>query len=267
VSTASEQRKPRVIAAVGTWNEAEFLPRWLEHVATIADGVVAVDDGSDDGTVDILRSHPLVLELLAKPRGEREEVADRRRMTKMALAHGADWILFLDADEVFDARIAQVMPELTARDDAGEYRFRKYTLWRGTDQLRVDKPEKFSAWSPCRMVRATDTLRWRLPEGRTLNRLVDVARGRTRWKPQFAHGGIDGLAGPVVDVGPETVVIVHYASVSYTAMVWKQLRYAVGEARSHPRKDADAIADYCYSNLDESTLALEPVPAEWQPLP
>jgi glycosyltransferase involved in cell wall biosynthesis len=257
----------RVISAVGTWNEAEFLPRWLSHIEKIADGVVAIDDGSTDETVEILRGHPSVLEVTAKPRGDREEVPDRRRLTRMALDHDADWILFLDADEVFDGRIVEVMPELVARDDVGEYRFRKYTLWRGEDRIRVDRPEKFSAWSPCRMVRASPKLRWRYPEGSTLNRMIDVVRGRTRWRPQYAHGGIANLAGATVDVPPEEVVIVHYASVSYPGMVWKQLRYAVGEARAHPRRDGDEVADYCFQNLDEKNLELSPLPTEWGPLP
>jgi hypothetical protein len=61
----------------------------------------------------------MVLEALGRRRGERREVAHRRRLTRMALKHGADWILFLDADGVFDGRIVDVMPELLAPDDVG----------------------------------------------------------------------------------------------------------------------------------------------------
>jgi glycosyltransferase involved in cell wall biosynthesis len=257
----------RVIAAVGTWNEEAFLPRWLSHIEQVADGVVAIDDGSDDRTVEMLREHPLVLDVVAKKRKPRGEVADRQRMTRMALRQGADWILYLDVDEVFDGRIHDVMPELVAADGVGMYRFRKYTLWRGEDQLRVDKPEKFSAWSPCRMVRASRRLRWRYPEGNELARIANIARRRARRRPQFAHGGLGGLPGEVVDIPPEKVVIVHYASVSYDEMVWKQLHYAAGEAREHPRRKADEVADYCFANLDETTLELGPIPKEWGPLP
>lgn len=258
--------KPRVIAAVGTWNEAPFLPQWLKGLTGIADGVVAVDDGSDDGTVELLRDHPLVLDVHAKRRGKRHEVGDRRRMTAMALRQRADWILFLDADEVFDGRMVDLLPELVGASGVGEYRFRKYTLWRGEDQLRLDRPDKFSAWSPFRMIRAADSLRWQYPE-RFAVRLAKISLGLSRRRPQFAHGGITGLAGPTIEVGPERAVIVHYASVSYSEMVFKQLRYAVGEAREHPRRPADDIAEYCYGNLDETTLQLGPLPPEWGPLP
>jgi hypothetical protein len=214
-----------------------------------------------------LRAHPLTLDVVANPRGKRAEVRDRRQMTKMALDHGADWILFLDVDEIFDGRIHDVMPGLVQRLDVGMFRFRKYTLWRGEDQLRLDKPEKFSAWSPCRMVRASSKLRWKYPEQSDLYRAFNVVRGRTRWQPQFGHGGIAGLPGPVVDVEPDQAVIVHYASVSYTDMIWKQLAYAVGESRERPRRSADEIADYCFHNLDETTLEVGPLPPEWGPLP
>jgi glycosyltransferase involved in cell wall biosynthesis len=267
VSSTQTGSKPRVIAAVGTWNEADFLPRWFEGLEGIADGVVVVDDGSSDDTVEVLRSHSLTLDVVAKPRGKRAEVRDRREMTKMALDHGADWILFLDADEIFDGRIRDVMPELIARHDVGMYRFRKFTLWRGEDQLRLDRPEKFSAWSPYRMVRASRRLHWRYDDGSDLYRAYNVLRGRTRWRPQFGHGGMAGLPGPVVDIDSDKVVIVHYASVSYPDMIWKQLAYAVGESREHPRRPADDIADYCFRNLDETTLEVGPLPPEWGPLP
>jgi glycosyltransferase involved in cell wall biosynthesis len=267
VTVGDPREKPRVIAAVGTWNEADFLPRWLRHVEKISDGVVAIDDGSTDATVDVLREDPLVIDLVTKRRGKRGEVSDRRRLTRMALDHGADWILFLDADEVFDGRIVGTMPELAGRQDVGEYRFRKYTLWRSEREIRVDRPEKFSAWSPCRMVRAARSLQWRYPEGRAVHRAVNVALGRSRWRPQYGHGEIHGVPGPVAYVPPEKVVLVHYASVSYPRMVWKQIRYAVGEAREHPRRNGDEIADYCFGNLDETMLDLAPLPAEWGSLP
>jgi glycosyltransferase involved in cell wall biosynthesis len=261
------ERQQRVVAAVGTFNEASFLPRWLNAIAEIADDVVVVDDGSTDATVNILREHPLVSEVHTKKRGKRSEVADRRRMTRMALDHGADWIVFLDGDEVFDTRITSVLPAMLDADDVGEYRFRKYSLWRSDEQIRVDRPEKFSAWSPCRLVRASPKLRWRYPDGSDWRRIAKVAIRNTRWRPQYGHREIEGIAGKVAYVPPETAVIVHYAFVDFERVLRKQIRYAVGEREEHPRRDADEIADWAFATIDESRLELAPIPHEWKPLP
>jgi glycosyltransferase involved in cell wall biosynthesis len=261
---------PRIVCAVETWNEAGFLPRWLGHVETFAAAVVAIDDGSSDDSAAVLRAHPKVNQVLAKPRGKRHEVKDRRILTRMALDEKADWICFLDADEVFDARVDEALPRLLEAAEAsgaGEVRFRKFTLWRGEDQLRLDRPDKFSAWSPCRLVKASPDLRWRYPAGTDLHRYGAALLRRRRLLPQYGHREIANVPGPVMEVGPEELVIVYYSSTDYAEMVHKQIRYAVGELQATPRRDPDEITDWAFRNLDESTLELGPVPDEWKPLP
>jgi glycosyltransferase involved in cell wall biosynthesis len=261
-------RRPRIVATVETFNEADFLPRWLGHVETIADAIVAIDDGSEDDSAEVLRRHPKVTRLIAKKRGKRHEVKDRRILTKLALEEGADWILNLDADEVFDARVREVLPRLLADSEGvAEFRFRKFHLWRGEEQIRTDRPERFSAPSPVRLVRAVPGMRWRYPAGSDLRRLAAALIRRRKLLPQFGHGEIEGIPGRIVEVPPEELVIVHYASVDFTAMIQKQLRYAVGESRNAPRRDPDDIATWAFRSLDETGLELAPVPEEWKPLP
>jgi hypothetical protein len=42
------------------WNEAKLLPFFLAHYGPVCRRIVALDDGSDDGTLDILAAHPKV---------------------------------------------------------------------------------------------------------------------------------------------------------------------------------------------------------------
>ena len=48
-------------------NAAHLLRDWLDDVASYADAVIALDDGSTDRTRDILEAHPLVTRVLTRP--------------------------------------------------------------------------------------------------------------------------------------------------------------------------------------------------------
>lgn len=254
------------MAAVRVFNEEHFLPRWLEAMDQLATEVVAIDDGSTDDSLEILRGHPLVTEVVAKRRGRQTDTQDHRRLTQMALDHGADWISFLDADEMWDARIVHELPVLLADADVGEYKFRKPWLWRSEDQYRIDNPDRLFAWCLPRLVRASSALKWNYPENADWKRLAAVLIRHSSWRTSYAYGRLDGIAGSVVNVPPERVVLLHYAAVDYQRLQWKHIRNAIHNAREYPRRSGDDIASHWASGLDESTARLRPIPPEWKHL-
>jgi glycosyltransferase involved in cell wall biosynthesis len=258
------QSRPRLVAAVRVYNEADFLQRWLDGMAKIADDIVAIDDGSADGSSEILKAHPAVSELHVKKRGKHTDTKDHRRMTQMALDHGAEWISFLDADEMWDARVVDALPKLLSDESVGEYKFRKPWLWRTEDQLRADHPDKYFAWCLPRLVRASPDLKWEYPEG-TLRRTAEVLLGRARFGTNLAYGELSGIPGRVVQVPPEELVLLHYAaSRDYGRMQWKHIRYAISWAREYPKRDPDEIADHFAKWIDEGIVETRPLPAEWR---
>jgi glycosyltransferase involved in cell wall biosynthesis len=97
----------RLVALVAVRNGEEDLPGCLESLARLADAVVALDDGSTDGTRAILDAHPLVETVLANPRRETyegwDDAENRNRLLEAAAALAPDWVLVLDADERIDA--------------------------------------------------------------------------------------------------------------------------------------------------------------------
>ena len=50
--------KPRVLTALPVYNEAKHVARVLREVQKFADDVLVVNDGSSDGTDDVLVSVP-----------------------------------------------------------------------------------------------------------------------------------------------------------------------------------------------------------------
>lgn len=92
----------RLLALVTFRDEMRFLPGCLDNVAPQVDGIVALDDGSVDGSREYVEAHPAVVELVHVPPGTHADNLDsvlHRILTEAAWKHGADWLLGVDADE------------------------------------------------------------------------------------------------------------------------------------------------------------------------
>ena len=101
-------------------NCADDLPGYFESVARFADAVVALDDGSTDGTRELLEGSPLVRVLLENPRrtGYRgwDDSANRNRLLAAAADLDPDWVISLDADERIDRSDAAALRKFVALD-------------------------------------------------------------------------------------------------------------------------------------------------------
>ncbi|WP_044346480.1 glycosyltransferase family 2 protein [Dethiosulfatarculus sandiegensis] len=104
---------PGLSAALICRNEEENLPAWLESVSAFADEVVAVDSGSTDNSLAVLK------EAGAKVRSRDWTGYADQRNAAMDMCTG-DWIVFLDADELVDPELAASLNSLK-QDKTGEY--------------------------------------------------------------------------------------------------------------------------------------------------
>jgi glycosyltransferase involved in cell wall biosynthesis len=120
-----------------------FLPGFFANVGPQVDAVVALDDGSTDGSTEYLASRPEVVELIRIPseRPAWDEVANHRRLVAAALRHGADWIVSLDADERVERDFRARAERVIARGrplGLDAYAIRLRELWDRPDRYRVD---------------------------------------------------------------------------------------------------------------------------------
>jgi glycosyltransferase involved in cell wall biosynthesis len=136
-------RRVRLLALLAVRDGMRHLPGFLRNVAPQVDGIVALDDGSSDGTPELLAEHPAVLELLRQPRDRPswDEVGNHRALIAAALRHGAEWALSIDADERLEREFRARSERVIARGrwlGCSAYAIRLRELWDDPGQYRID---------------------------------------------------------------------------------------------------------------------------------
>lgn len=143
-NTGVDSREPRILALLQFHNEMRYLPDYFRNVAPQVDGIVALDDGSTDGSGEFVATQPSVVQLIRlAPRSPHrwDEPRNRRLLVQAALRHAPDWLLAVDADERLERRFRERAFAETARAERAGYlayavKFRE--LWGTPDAYRAD---------------------------------------------------------------------------------------------------------------------------------
>lgn len=136
--------RPRLLALLVFHNEMRYLPGWFENVLPQVDGVVAMDDGSTDGSGDFVAAQPGVLELVRVPPRDPhvwDDGVNHSRVTEAALRHQPDWMIGLDADERLEREFrtrAEAEIRRAERNGYLAYAIHLCELWNSPRTYRVD---------------------------------------------------------------------------------------------------------------------------------
>lgn len=121
--------KPTVCLNMIVKNEAPVIRRCLESVRPLIDTWVIVDTGSTDGTQEVIRECLGDLPGVLHERPWKGFGASRTEAIGLARS-SADYLLFLDADDVMEVRPGFRMPELTLDAYRIEVHHRPIVHWR-----------------------------------------------------------------------------------------------------------------------------------------
>jgi hypothetical protein len=268
----------RVVGMVMVKNEVDNMQRWLSRNGAFLDGIVALDNASDDGTRDILRAHPKVISLTCDPPGTPYYVLKNRQLIlEEAKKTKAEWLFYIDADSIMDRRLLKRLDDLLTPKEVGQYRFREINLWRSTKNYRIDQPERYHRIHNCpTLVRNNPDLRWvSMDEGFMLNFrrvLVSWLKGqpglykpfrKRRYKGLRVDTQLRGIIGKTVDLGD--IANIHYHYADWDEAWKKQVRYALNYsiALDYKPREIDSLFDYVINRMDEDHLQLAPVKPEW----
>lgn len=121
--------------------EHRFLKQVIQHAIKYVDNVVIVDDASTDNTVNLCKEllcnipHKIIVN---KKSLFHEEYKLRTLQWKETLKMKPDWILSLDADDIFEDLIIHKLDEMLSDPNVDIYNFRYFDMW-NESQYREDK--------------------------------------------------------------------------------------------------------------------------------
>ncbi|HEX8206660.1 MAG TPA: glycosyltransferase family 2 protein [Solirubrobacteraceae bacterium] len=130
----------RLLALLACRDEMRHLPGFLRNVGPQVDAIVALDDGSTDGSAELLDAAPEVLEVLrvAADRPAWDEMGNFRRLVDAALRHGATWAMSVDADERLERGFRERAERIIASGEHAAYAVRMRELWGSREAFRCD---------------------------------------------------------------------------------------------------------------------------------
>jgi len=224
--------KYRVVCIAQIYNELRKgnLERFVKYVMPLVDALVVYDDASTDGSYEfMLQQTPHVIRGLKNDFSS--EMYHKQRLLDYALRLSADFILWLDADEVLTRNAQTRVQELCTyciENDFDGISFHELNLWRSCSWRRID-----SGYDDGWFVRL-----WRVRSGMSYG---EIKRGlhQPPYPPSIQK------VKRVEDVG-----VIHYGFASDRALAYKYLTYK-----------AHGQSGWLLGRLlNEDTLRLEKVP-------
>jgi glycosyltransferase involved in cell wall biosynthesis len=121
-----------------------YLEEVLSELSNFVDEMIILDDASADDTPDICSSFSkVILYRETEPLMTKDESQARNKLWDFTVLHDPEWILAIDADEVFEKRMSQEMAGLINQDEFDAVEFRLFDFWGDRQHYRVD-----GGWDP-----------------------------------------------------------------------------------------------------------------------
>jgi hypothetical protein len=234
----SDRQCVRRICVTPVRNEAWIIDRFIAAASRWATDIVVADQGSTDGTLDTLRSSPVVR--LVQNTSTTYDEAHRQELLlgRARQIQGRRILIGLDADEA-----------LSANYESSDQWHRLETVAPGTIvRLRWVNilPGFKKAWIP--------------PEPRPFGFIDDGAahNGKRIHSPRVPQPP----GAPTIDL--DDVVVLHFQYVAWERMVSKHRWYQAWElTRNRERSPLDIFRQYHHMNGSWSSNEIHPINSEW----
>jgi glycosyltransferase involved in cell wall biosynthesis len=128
----------RLIALIPAFNESSNIEECLKNVEKYCDGIILLDDESDDSTYVLAQSDKLLLKA-KKSRASFDDKQNRNILLDLASFFRSEWFIFIDADERFDERFVDLPQVMDLPVDVVGVWIAN--LWDSPTQFRTNMPD------------------------------------------------------------------------------------------------------------------------------
>lgn len=137
--------KHSIIAMMPVRNEIDrYLNEVLTHLLKWVDKVVILDDASEDDIIEVLgENERIITHKNEYCIFEQNESALRSKLWNLTVKENPDWILAIDADEIFEDRIIDEASLLINQNYYDAICFRIFDFWSSKTHYRID-----GGWNP-----------------------------------------------------------------------------------------------------------------------
>ena len=142
-----------------------FVHEWIACFEKLVDEIVVLDNGSTDGTDNVLKAHPKVVDFM-RTEGYNEG-RDKAMLYEAARKRKPDWCLWLDVDEIFEVELTRAhFDGLMNRSYVNKYAFRRFHF--------MDMEHFAGSWFRLNYSSGHDRMLWREnPSGYFENKILD----------------------------------------------------------------------------------------------
>lgn len=118
-------------------NQIDTIDECMSKLSEIVDSIIVLDNGSSDGTLEKYAQYPKISRVLQTEGFD--EGRDKIMLLESAKEIDPDWILWIDADEVFEKYFTREVAEGYMKSKYDRVTFRMCNFWLSKKRCRYDK--------------------------------------------------------------------------------------------------------------------------------
>lgn len=126
----------KLVAILRIKDEISYVRRCLDKLSELVDEIIVLDNGSTDGTYEVYSTYHKIVEVLQTEGFD--EGRDKIMLLDAAKKRNPDWILWTDADEVFEAPMNRQVMESYMQSKYNQILFRMCNFWLSENMFRID---------------------------------------------------------------------------------------------------------------------------------
>ena len=143
---------PKFVIMLRVKDGVFFAEEWLNCFEKLADEIVVLDNGPTDGTLEILKKHPKVVDII-QTEGYNEG-RDKNLLYQHVRLRNPDWCLWIDIDEIFEPQLTRAhFEKLMKNRFVNKFAFRRFHF--------MDRTHFAGSWYRLNYSAGHDRLMWR----------------------------------------------------------------------------------------------------------